>query len=397
VKDKGMGLLMTGGHATLNGTPGLVPDVSGGWRGVKPIEEILPVTLEGPRDKEPDNVRYTVVPEPQHQDKYITKLGGTVDESLQLWDRLNTPFKIGNRPTSARFTSLNRFTPRQVKPGATTYLWATDGTAAVDLKKPPAPARQYPLLVGTQFGDQNKSRVLVFAAQDTNLWMTLGATPTREGKQLHSRFWRQLVLWLAKQDEEDAAAWVRPEFPRLAVGAKQNLRFGLKGPNGAVVTEPKFDVRVIAPGTAPETATPLAQTIGSAGEPLAEYTPRAAGEYIVKLVATGKANETEVKGEATARFIAYPEVSDELQRAAADHDFLRKLSTSGGGQFHRIEDLPTFLTELKNQPLDTIKPKPKYYPDWRRDNSKGFLPTWLIVFAALLLTEWGLRRWWGMV
>ena len=44
-----------------------------------------------------------------------------------------------------------------------------------------------------------------------------------------------------------------------------------------------------------------------------------------------------------------------------------------------------------------MKPKPKYIPDWRVDHSKGFLPIWLAIFVALLGTEWGLRRLWGMV
>ena len=52
---------------------------------------------------------------------------------------------------------------------------------------------------------------------------------------------------------------------------------------------------------------------------------------------------------------------------------------------------------MKSQPIDTIKPRPKYIPDWRRNYSKGFLPAWLVLFAGLLLAEWGLRRWWGMV
>ena len=116
------------------------------------------------------------------------------------------------------------------------------------------------------------------------------------------------------------------------------------------------------------------------------------------VTATGKAADgKEVKGEAAARFLAYPETTDEMLRKAADHDVLRKIASAGGGQFHRLEDLPGFLRELKAQPIESVKPKPKYLPDWRVDHSKGFLPVWLAVFVALLGTEWGLRRLWGMV
>jgi hypothetical protein len=384
----GMGLMMTGGHTTLAGTPDLRPEDRDGWRGVKPIEDILPVSLsDAPRQADREGSRYQVIPDVQSADMYLTKIGNTRDESQQLWDRLNDP---KNR---SRFTALNRV--GRPKPGASVRLWARDSDAQVDYAK--RPDNSYlPLLVSHQLGEMTKGRVLVFAAQNTDQWRVLGLKQnSRDGIQLHARFWRQLVLWLAKQDEEDAAAWVRPEFPRLAAGAKQVLRFGLKGPNGAAVENPKFEVRVTTP--AGEVGPSLPISIGSAGEPTAEYTPRAAGEYVVKLAAQGTVTGQPITGEATARFLVFPESSDELLRAAADYDFLRKLATTGGGKFHRLEELQPFLEKLASEPLDTIKPRPKYIPDWRRNHSKGFLPGWLTLFAGLLLAEWGLRRWWGMV
>ena len=46
---------------------------------------------------------------------------------------------------------------------------------------------------------------------------------------------------------------------------------------------------------------------------------------------------------------------------------------------------------------EVLKPKPKYYPDWRRNHSKGFLTIWFVLFVALVGTEWGLRRLWGLI
>ena len=48
-------------------------------------------------------------------------------------------------------------------------------------------------------------------------------------------------------------------------------------------------------------------------------------------------------------------------------------------------------------PRSTVKPKPRFVPDWRRNHSGGFLPGWLVTFALVLAAEWGLRRVWGMV
>jgi hypothetical protein len=331
------------------------------------------------------------VPEPRFSDMYLTKLGATREESLQQWDKLNLP------SNKSRFTGLNRV--GRPKNGATVYLWARDSNNVVDLNKPNETDKQFPLLIGQQFDSGSKSRVLAFTAQDTLTWQRLGLPKNNDGIQLHSRFWRQLVLWLAKQDEEDATAFIRPEFPRIAIGAKQGFRMGLKGPNGQAVTEPVYEVSIVGPVGGEAKTLPV--VLDAKGDPRAEFNPTAIGEYTVKLKATGKVtdkgNITAITGEATARFFAYPEVSDELLVASANFDVLKKLASDGGGKFYRLSDLPAYLNELRAQPLDTVKPRPKYVPDWRRDHSGGFLTGWLVGFAVLLLTEWGLRRWWGLV
>ena len=99
----------------------------------------------------------------------------------------------------------------------------------------------------------------------------------------------------------------------------------------------------------------------------------------------------------TARFLAFPDVSDEMLNVAAAPQFMEKIASASGGKALRLEDLPDFLKELKGQSLESWKPKPRYVPDWRRNHSHGFLPGWLVVFVALLALEWGLRRLWGMV
>ncbi len=390
VKNKGMGLMMRGGHATLNGTPELDSSAANGWRGIRAIEEILPVSLT-PQGKTPDRARYMVVPEPKYAEAYISKLGNTREESLQMWDKLNDP------NGGARFTAMNRLRPADVKSGAQVYLWARNSDTLVDLNKPPDSAKEFPLLVGWQLGTESKSRVLVFAAQDTLMWQKLGQPKAQDGIQLHSRFWRQSVLWLAKQDEDDAAAFVRPLFPRLKVGGEQELKLGFKGPNGAVVQEGKFNLKVVAPGENPEAAKLVDWNLDSTGSPKAIYLPRAPGEYTALLEASGTVDGKTITGTATAKFLVSPDVSEEMQRTAANPELLKTLAIAGGGKAYRIEDLPAYLNELKSQPFIAVQPETKYIPDWRRDHSKGFLPLWLALFSLCLLTEWGLRRWWGLV
>jgi len=388
----GMGLAMIGGHATFSGTTG---DANAtGWRGVKPIEDILPVFLgDGPVNVDPtlfkgDKSRFQVVLNPRFTDFFVTKLGNTPAESLAAWAKLN------DRTSRSRFTGLSNLgTPR---PTADVYAWASDAKELVDATKNPDGKGLAPLLVGHNIGERNKGRVLAFGAQDTMLWQRLGQPAANDGKQIHSRFWRQLVLWLAHQEEDEGAAFARPDFPRLPVGAKQGIAVGLRGKNGAVVIDPKFEVKVFAPGDAIGTPRPV--IADSNGGSKVNYDIRTPGEYTVIVKATGKtAMGEDVTGEATAKFLAYPETSDELLRTAADPDFMQKLAAAGGGKAMRLEELPDFLKEIQGSKLENVKPKPRYYPNWNRNESKGFLPAWLVLFVLLLGLEWGLRRFWGMV
>ena len=395
VLKKGVGLLMTGGHATFLGTPGI--DDASGWRGTKAIEDILPVDLA----KSPpvldtvftsDTNRFQYLPTFEQREHYLNRLGNTPAESADLWRKLNDLF--ANR---ARFTGLSKM--GAASPTATVFAVASERT---DTSPVPTQAGEQlklaPLLVGHQIGAGSRGRVLALAAQDTYLWQKLGQPKTNDGLQLHARFWRQLVRWLAHQEEDDAAAFAKPDLRRLPVGGKQSIRVGLRTAGGVPAKDPKFELKVIPPGTdeaAAKTLTPIPDPDGGFKVP---YDPAVAGEFNVKLVATGKdAEGKDVKGEATARFLAYDEASDEMLKKAADHDFLQKLAAAGGGKFQRLEDLPAFLKELKAEKIETVKPKPKFRPDWRRAHSEGFLPFWLMLFVLLLGTEWGLRRWWGLV
>lgn len=395
VVKKGVGLLMTGGDAAFAGTPTRALD--DGWRGTA-IEDILPVILPDPGER-PDrlysgeNNRFQTVPTAEGL-KYILKVGPTPEASREIWDRLNR----SDRPYY-RLTAVSRF--GEPRPGATVFATASaDGTLAPSGQRPDQVRPPY-LLVGGQYGgDANKGRVLAFAGYDTYMWTPFGLKnrpPTRDGLQIHAQFWRRMVLWLAHQEEEEGAAYARPEFRRLPVRGKQSIKLGLRQPGGADAAEPNFVVKVVGPGQKPEDVSPQPVLVDPAGGAKVLFDPPLPGEYTVVLKASGKDGAgKEVRAEASSRFLAYPDVSDELMRAAAEHEFLEKVAQAGGGRAYALDDLPAFLKELKGQPLDLVKPKPRFLPDWRRNHSKGFLPGWLVVFAALVGTEWGLRRLWGM-
>jgi hypothetical protein len=398
VTKKGTGLMFLGGEAAFKDLP-LPPPGAPGTREQLVFTDLVPAfpgdIKESLDAKKRAQWLYQTVPTAAGMTQSVMKIAKTVEESRQLWDELNS----ATRP-SVRLSGYVHLTP---KANATPYAWTTPAAPAANSAEQ---QKGDALLVGAQLGGEgSKGRVLAFGGFDTYLWEQLGQPKTRQGVEIHNRFWRQCVLWLAHQEEEEGQVYVRPKFRRLPVAGDQEIRVGLKTPGGGDDPNAKLAVKVLAPGEDEAKATPLQTVKDKDGEKLL-FKPRAPGEYVVVVTAPviGPDGQpvTDAEGKpmehrGTARFIAYPEVSEEMLKVAADSDFMRKIADSSGGKALRLEDLPAFLKELKAQPSDQLKPKPKYYPDWRRNHSKGFLPAWLALFVTFIGAEWALRRLWGMV
>jgi hypothetical protein len=221
------------------------------------------------------------------------------------------------------------------------------------------------------------------------------------------------VLWLAHQDEEESQVYARPKFRQLKVTGEQEVRVGIKKPDGTDDPAAPLTVRIVplAPGQQepkPEDekkASPLTVLSDKDGRKVLFRAP-APGEYFVSVTTPAKkadgTPELDAEGNpkllrGTAKFIAVPDVSDEMLRVNANPSFMEQLTVPTGGKALRLEDLPNFLKELKAEAPPDAGKKPRYLPDWNRNRSKGFLPLWLMVFTLLLGAEWGLRRLWGMV
>ena len=395
VLKRGVGVVFTGGHATLTGDP-RYPD-AGGWVGTPEVEEILPVILSKPGRVPPSalraaGARFQYVPSLAHQSHYLNRLADTAQASNALWARLDAE---ANRLRLAGVSPVG-----QVRETATVYALADPGRANAPIPAPPSAAdRLPPMLVGHQIGAADRGRVLVLAAQDTYLWQALGQPKSRDGLELHARFWRQLVRWCAHQDEDDAQVFARPELPRMPVRGQQTIRIGVRQPGGAPALNPRFPtVKILAPGESEDAAPNRPYLPDAEGVFRVPFEPTAPGEYTVKVVGEGTAADGKpIRGEAQARFLVYAVATEEALVKAARPETLQRLASAGGGQARRLEGLLDALRELKATPPDQAKPRVVYYPDWRRDRSGGFLPAWMVLFALVLSAEWGLRRYWGLV
>ena len=410
VAKKGTGLMLLGGERAFRGYPA-------------EFETIVPVTVPADpaaaivEDVDPatgiPRARYQTVPNDAGLDT-VLRLSKVRDESIELWGKVNA------EEPRARITGYNKMT---AKTGARVLAWAARernpfraGTRE--------PANADPLMVAWKEGEGARGRVVAFAAYDTYLWEKLGQPEKTDGSEIHTKFWKQCALWLAHQEDEEGQAYIRPAQRQLKVGGEQTLRVGVKLPGGGddpsaeltvkVVPMPKSDAKdekvrekeIEAALNAALAKAPPETVLRDDKGAKVVYRPGAKGEYYVELTspkkdAAGKP-ALDDKGKpiilrADAKFIAVPDVSDEMLKVNAEHEFLSRLSTPTGGKALRLEDLPEFLREMKDQKDFGPKPRPKYYPDWRRNHSRGFLPLWLVAFALLLGAEWGLRRLWGMV
>ena len=390
---RGLGVMFLGGeHAFYDLPQDLLPVIPVPGKIVEAVDPATQRPLE----------LYQMVPTEAGLDK-MCRLAKDRAESVALWNALNS------RRSRAKITGYNRLVR---KPTGTIYAWVAPQVEPVEAGRP-MPDNRDPLLVGHQIGDANRGRVLAFAAYDTYLWTSFGQPKTRQGLDIHHRFWKQCLLWLAHQEEEEGQAYIRPALRQLKVGTEQSLRVGVKKPNGDDDPDAEMTVKIVPlkpdqkePDAEQWERTPPEIIFRDADGAKVLHRPRQPGEYFVLLTSPKKNEQGEplldpqgrpLLLQAVARYIVLPDVSDEMLRVNADHDFMKRLSQAYGGKALRLEDLPQALRELKQHTFTWTRPKPRYYPDWRREQSQGFLPLWLFLFALLLMGEWGLRRLWGLV
>jgi hypothetical protein len=242
-----------------------------------------------------------------------------------------------------------------------------------------------PLLVA---GRDGEGRTLAFGGDTTNLWIH-----DAESKAMHHQFWRRMVTWLAKQDQMEGSVRVIPETRRLAMQNDLLFRVEMRNKGNMPIEDGTYKVEVFGPNNLHKTVA----TVRSGKETRGTFVnTEAPGEYRIEVSGYGKdANGEEVNDTASARFMVFDD-DLEMTRRAADHEFLKKLSAAGGGEFHLAKELGTFLQQVQRQPQERKRSATNLWPNWRTTKVSPFLMLFFLVFVATLTGEWLLRRRWGM-
>lgn len=349
---RGAGLAMLGGFHSFG---------PGGFVGT-PLEQLLPMELgraerqnfgEAPAADLHVKVPLKMLPRERNgQSHPILKIADEAG-NMKAWQGLPA------------LDGANRFDPLRLKATAQVVAEGSD------------PSRS-PLLVLSGYGD---GRVAAFAGDSTWRWQIEG-----HGDALR-RFWRQLVLWLAKKDETAGErVWVKLDQRRYQQGSRVDFTLGAESEKGEALDKAAFEVRVEKPDGSLETVIASRRGGASAGSFADTSAP---GDYRITVTAR---NDGKSVGTATARF----SVSDqdvELDQPAAEPAFLASLAgmtAEAGGTSVAPEELPDLLERLKAKAQEFDEEIIETITLWDR---------WppLVMFVGLLSMEWYLRKKWGLV
>ena len=243
-----------------------------------------------------------------------------------------------------------------------------------------------PLLIASVYGD---ARVLAFAGDTTWLW------PLSGFGQEHARFWRQVVLWLTRKEEDTSGpVFVTVEPRNVVPGRPARLKLGARDADGEPVEDARFTVEVTGPDGEIAALTPRASPVDGDGVFRADAADTAApGDYWVRVRALS--NDPDGPGtllgpDAVTRFVVDPR-DLELDNPAADPGLLAELAEVTGGSVVPPEELAAFLARWADEPPAaaerTVLSRTPLYDGW-------WLPA---AFVALLGTEWFLRKKRGLV
>lgn len=339
----GAGLAMIGGLSNFD---------SGGY-GTTRLRDYLPVALQAVPELPPGQVDPA-----RHFDRSLTMI--PAPDGLRHY-----LMQIAPRDNERAWAQLPPL-------GGATKLEEKNDVIEVLAQTPDA----IPLLFAT---DTGRARVVAFAADDTYRWHIHGH------RDIHQRFWQQLILWLTRKEfDADAPVWLRIEPRNFTPGATAPLQFGARDAQKQPLADAQFKVEVLRPDGERKSVTVL----HGGAEALAEFSDtQLPGDYWVTVTATH--NGANVGLPAMGRFIV-DERDLELDNPAADPDLMAEIADITGASSVPPEQLGTFLNELLKAGIATEITRQSQINLW--DNWPA-----LIGFVLLLTTEWVLRKRRGLV
>jgi len=238
-----------------------------------------------------------------------------------------------------------------------------------------AAAGDAPLLVAHTYG---AGRAMAFAGDSTWRWWMQGFDNE------HKRFWRQIVLWLARKDESvEGNVWVRLERRQFAPAERVDFTVGARAATSEPLKDARFEARLLAPDGETQPLDLVRQDVEMLGSIRSAKVP---GDYAVEVTAT---HDGQPLGASRARFLVL-EQDLELDNPGADAATMQSLASLTGGESFAPEELPELIRRLAAEADELLV---------EREIKRSLWDTWSVFLAlvGLLSVEWFLRKRWGLV
>jgi uncharacterized membrane protein len=344
--NEGAGLMMTGGFQSFG---------PGGYAAT-PLAELLPVKmrLATARNQADPAFHLTgdlkMLPTDSGLGHFVMRLDSPNSKNRERWMSL------------APLRGANRLRP---KPGGIVQVLAVS-------------QQQNPLLLYHEIG---QSRVMAFAADTTFQWYMAGQ------RELHQRFWRQVILYLSRKElDTDQQVWVRVDPRNFAPKQLVPLTFGAQDEKGQSISDADFNVEVMNPRGEKQSLTPQQSSSGNSAL-FADST--VFGDYWVWVSA--KKNDNPIGFDGWTRFIV--DSRDlEMDNPAANPALLAEIADLSGGTAMPPEELGDFLNRIiegegNDDSVFTQLQQTNLWDNW----------FFLLLFVTLMTAEWFVRKIRGLV
>jgi uncharacterized membrane protein len=340
VDRRGGGILFLGGSSALS---------DGGW-GASSLNELLPTFLPSGNHnfrRNPATVELTAA----GADSPITRLLDDPEKNTERWKKL---------------TYLADYEdPGSPKPGAT------------DLVDMNAGHRRLPLLVTQSYGH---GRTAVLATGGTWRWQMSEAL----GDPSHDLFWQQLLRWLVAESPGRVSA----SMPARLLMDQGHVQLAAQVRDSAF--QPAIDAHVTAHILGPEGADALVELTASPetrGLYQAVWTADKPGTYLAEVAGETSDRQAQELGRDVLTFERENGVAENFH-TAQNQQLLEQLATQTGGRYWKP-------SELNNLPRDISYSEAGI--SIRTTKELWNMPIVFLVLLGLPMTEWLLRRTWGVL
>lgn len=339
---RGGGVLALGGRRAL---------AEGGFGGTA-LGSALPVEWSGIAPLGKDAAALMVSVRPSEE--------GSRHPALALWGDPGT--------TAARWDQLPEVSlvnaPGRPRPGATVLLEGRTGRGATPL----------PLMVSHRYG---RGTATVLAAQDLWRWQLNAVVPDEDATL--AALWPRLLRWTLDGVPDQMELTLEP---RLVAPGDEGGALLRVHDAGFVATDRIRPIVTLMPPDAPETTLPLVAVLGRPGEYAVRIPTTTAGRY--RLAVRGRGRDSLVTATVVLLAVAREGDAGPSERDAALLADIAERTEGSSFDIDALDGLPDAVT-LTRAGITV-----------RERNDLWDAPILLLSLLGLLITDWTLRRRWGL-